>query len=581
MKSILFSLIFLSIFASAQAQICLDIVYDTASYLGPVSIPEAEEFDDSISMHRFLDEMIGELHGQAHLEASIDSIIFTQNRAVAYLHTGRQYSHVKISFDRIDEAILRTNNIRVRKYERQPVDINMFRALQDNLLDHYENSGYPFVRAGLSEIKINADTICGKLTIDENRFYVIDSIHIHGDTPVKRKYLYRHLGIYPGDPYNESRLKIIGDRLGNSQFMTGIRQPEIEFMEETADMYIYPQNRQASSFSGIIGIMNGDSRNNKTRLAGDVELDLINAFRGMETISIHWQSPGNQVQQMDLQLGQPYIMGSPLGADLHLHMYRQDTTYMKTEVEAGIPFTMPGTGVIRVFGKTYGTSLITGESTAEGSYQVSPAAGVSGSIFGISFKSSLLDSRINPYRGREIFSSFGAGNKTVAPPSGYSTSAKERRTGFGEGSARLRWFIPVTPATTIMLANLSGIRFNIGMDKEDDFFFANELFLLGGLHSVRGFDEKSIAASSYTIQRIEFRYLFDQAGNMFLFFDGMAYRQKFHSRTKTGYPFGFGAGMTLDTRAGQFSITWAAGKEDEIPVSLRSAKIHLGIISRF
>ncbi len=132
-----------------------------------------------------------------------------------------------------------------------------------------------------------------------------------------------------------------------------------------------------------------------------------------------------------------------------------------------------------------------------------------------------------------------------------------------------------------MLANLSGIRLNIGTDKEEDYFFTNELFLLGGLHSVRGFDEKSIAASSYTIQRIEFRYLFDQAGNMFLFFDGMAYRRKLHSQSKTGYPFGFGAGMTLDTRAGQFSITWAAGKQDEIPVSLRSAKIHLGIISRF
>jgi outer membrane protein assembly factor BamA len=66
------------------------------------------------------------------------------------------------------------------------------------------------------------------------------------------------------------------------------------------------------------------------------------------------------------------------------------------------------------------------------------------------------------------------------------------------------------------------------------------LFLLGGLESIRGFDDRSIAASAYSLQKIEYRYLFDDASNLFLFFDGMIYNQKLPDGHKSDKPFGFG-----------------------------------------
>jgi len=46
-------------------------------------------------------------------------------------------------------------------------------------------------------------------------------------------------------------------------------------------------------------------------------------------------------------------------------------------------------------------------------------------------------------------------------------------------------------------------------------------------------------------------------------------------------PFGFGAGMSFETKAGIFSIMYALGKQFDNPIDMKSAKIHFGIISTF
>jgi outer membrane protein assembly factor BamA len=560
-----------------NAQIDLEILYNRSSgYEMPFDTPA--RLDDSIAIRFFLRDLIGRLHDRSFLEASVDSIVYSQDRARAYLHTGNRYSLVKVSLERVDPELLRSLNIRARRYERHPLEVAVFRDLQERLLEYHENSGYPFASASLTNLEISHDTISGSLLIEKNRRYIIDSIHIYGNDAVSRKHLYRHIGIRPGDPYNEYRFRQAGILLRETPFLTELREPEIEFMQRTADLYLYIDPGQASRFSGILGILPGDALT-RTRLAGEIDLALVNVFRRMESISLNWQSPGNQVQQFDLELGQPWLFGRPFGADFNLHMFRQDTTYLTVSAEAGILFTLPARSTIRVFGKTLGTSLVAraGEPVAG----LTAAADISGRIFGVSYGHNRISNRLNPFRGREISFSAGAGNKKVILPPGYDTGEKERITGAAEGMATVKWFLPVTGSTTLMLANFSGIRLNPGAGREHDYFFVNELFLLGGLHTIRGFDERSIAASSYAIQRIEYRYLFDDSGNIFLFFDGMAYRQKLPERTISDTPFGFGAGMAFGTRAGQFSISYALGRQHGNPVSFRSAKVHMGVISRF
>ena len=571
-------LILISFLAPVHAQTDLDIVYDRSS---DAEMPQnGRAFNDSLSAALYLKGLVDSLHDQAFLEASVDSVVYRPGGARAYLHIGRRYSFVKVSLGQVDQQALRSLNIRASGLERHPLEISDFRKLQTRLLEHYENTGYPFASATLNGLEINGDTIQGSLAIEKNRHYRIDSIHIYGNEAVSRRHLYRHIGIRPGDPYSEYRFIRAGEILRETPFLTEIREPEMEFMQESADLYLYLDPGQSSRFNGILGILPGDGSTG-TKLAGEINLDLVNAFKRTEIIGFHWQSPGNQVQQIDVNFEQPWLMGQPFGADLHLHMYRQDTTYLTVLAEAGILFSSAGSSRIRVFGKTHGTSLIAGEEPAGAVEGLPVAADVSGYLFGMSYRNGRIINNLNPYRGWEVNASAGAGNKRVILPPGYGTNEKERKTGFGEGTAAIRWFVPVTTSTTLMLASISGIRLNPGAEKEEDYFFANELFLVGGLHTLRGFDERSLAASAYAVQRIEYRYLFDESGNIFLFFDGMTYRQKLKNSIKSDTPFGFGGGLTFGTRAGQFSISYALGRQLGNPLSFRSAKVHIGIINRF
>ena len=571
-------LIFLYAFpATFYAQVRLDIVCSAQKESVNEEFGYKNEYKDSLSIEKHLRDFLTELHSGGFLEASIDSLAYSSHNVTAYLHKGPQYKRIRVSLDQIDKQVIRLLNIRAGRYEREPLNFPTFRNLQNKILTHYENSGYPFATISLSGLQVNQDTITGSLVVMKNHYYNIDSIHINGDVPVKRKHLYRHIAIHPGDPYSEKSLIKVGERIRRTPYLNEIREAEVEFMSKSADLYLYIDRQQASSFSGILGIMPGG--NDRTvKLAGELNLNLLNVFRRMERISLDWQNPGNHVQQMDLNLAQPYIFGRPFGIDLHLHLFRMDSTYMKVEAEAGVPLTLPEHGVMRVFGKTTATSLIS--SGPEKPYLNAPAAEVNGRIFGISYRHSIMDNIINPYRGWLVSASLGAGNKTVNPPPGYNYNEKKRK-GFGEAVSQIEWFIPLSPASTIMLSNFSGIKLNIGSEKAYDHFFANELFLLGGINSIRGFDERSLAASAYSIQSLEYRYLFDTSGNIFIFFDGMLYNKKLPEKSIFDIPVGFGTGLTFNTPAGQFSISYALGRELGNPVSFRSSRVHMGIINRF
>jgi hemolysin activation/secretion protein len=111
--------------------------------------------------------------------------------------------------------------------------------------------------------------------------------------------------------------------------------------------------------------------------------------------------------------------------------------------------------------------------------------------------------------------------------------------------------------------------------------FDNELDRIGGLNSIRGFDELSLPVSSYSIFNTELRYLFEEQSALFLFYD-IAYTEKrFTTADNYNILMGVGAGLDLNTNAGIFSIVFAVGKQNENPFLFNSSKIHFGYRSTF
>jgi hemolysin activation/secretion protein len=190
-----------------------------------------------------------------------------------------------------------------------------------------------------------------------------------------------------------------------------------------------------------------------------------------------------------------------------------------------------------------------------------------------------LDYRLNPRKGFSITGTAGAGNKTIKKndklnPVVYNNLKLKSVQYSTELEADL--FIPIKNRSTVKLGTRSAYLHNENL-------FQNELFRIGGLKTLRGFDEESIFASSYYIFSLEYRYLLEENSYLFLFGEG-AYTENL-SITYTGdrydTPYGFGAGISFETKAGIFSINYALGSQYNNPIDIRAGKVHFGIVNYF
>ena len=110
----------------------------------------------------------------------------------------------------------------------------------------------------------------------------------------------------------------------------------------------------------------------------------------------------------------------------------------------------------------------------------------------------------------------------------------------------------------------------------------NDMFRIGGFTVLRGFDEQSIYASTYGVGTAELHYLLEQNSYLFVFFDqGWYQKEQAGLANITDMPYGFGAGMSFQTKAGIFSIDYALGSQMNNPISFRGGKINFGIASYF
>ena len=111
--------------------------------------------------------------------------------------------------------------------------------------------------------------------------------------------------------------------------------------------------------------------------------------------------------------------------------------------------------------------------------------------------------------------------------------------------------------------------------------FENEIFRLGGLKTLRGFDHQSIFASTYGIINNELRFIFGKKSYLQVFFDVAWYESKLNNTYHSDIPFGFGAGISFDTRAGIFAFNYALGKQLNNPIKFNSGKITFGYTALF
>ena len=399
---------------------------------------------------------------------------------------------------------------------------------------------------------------------------------IISEDKLPERFIFNYVGIRKGDLYSEALLGRIPDRIDELSFAAQLRNPEIIFTEDETTLILTLERQKANNIDGILGFQPQEDESEETILTGEVDIILRNALGVGELIKAQWRRLQAGTSTLDLGTEFPYLFNTRFGVEANLNIFRLDTAFMNVNQRWGIQYYLRGDRHITGFINRSSTSLINTEQY-EDATTLPENADVSFTSYGLTFKTSDVDYKFNPSRGFELYIEGATGVKNIEQNPALENinyDTIELSTSQYNGRTKFDHYLPIFPRFTLNNQFQGGFMINENL-------FRNELFRIGGLHTLRGFDEESIFVSNYMIYKSELRFKLEKNSFVYAFFNGAWYERDISSEYVSDMPFGFGLGVNFETNAGIFTINYALGRQFDNPIEMRSGKIHFGFANYF
>lgn len=526
---------------------------------------------DLLNSH--LQEIIYELKSEGHLSASIDSTVVQNDTTFIYLFAGHRYTRSILLLDDDDMQIAVTAGFRAEDLLGEYL---LPGPTLRQITDYLNQRGFPFAEVLVEEVKLDGDTIYTRASIEQGKYYEWDTLEIKGDISINNAVMQKLLRIRKGQPFNNTLLPDIDSHIGSLAFVKPSKGYSLVLTEDgKARVLLNLEKEKASGFNGILGFGPDKDDPGKLIFSGDVALKLINAFAQAEEIGMKWTGIQGD-QQLFLSYSQPYLPSLPFGVVYNFDLFKNGELYYTLNQRGGImirsgPGTMITTYLQRKSSKVLDRSIYS-------SYSVLPPwTDYSTTLFGLAYKFHRIDFPGNPGRGIIFSGDIAGGQKRIQEASDIPSTMftgielSQRQV---HGHLLFEAFLPLTERWIIRSAGQSSWIFAKTTHE-------NELFLIGGINSIRGFDERSISASALAVASLELRYRFEMESHLKLFLDVGWYEKRLQSSYINDIPYGFGLGMSIPSPAGVLQISYAYGIQQGNPLDLRTGRLHLGLVSMF
>ncbi|MBI3502259.1 MAG: BamA/TamA family outer membrane protein [Bacteroidetes bacterium] len=579
MTKVLLFLFLFPVFSWSQKLFTLEVISkEKSEILSKISYKKS--FTSKSEREKEIRNILFNLYDNAYLSAEIENEVTDEKdslKEIAVIKVGEQYKWVILRKGNADEGILSEAGFREKIYLGKPFYYKELRKLEEKILSYCENNGYPFASVKLDSMKISGEKISASLNLQKNILIKIDSVANRGVAKISSVYLQSYLGIKNGDLYNESLVKKIGTRIKELPFAKEKIPFRVLFPGENAKVELFLEKKRASQFDGIVGML-PDNKTGKILFTGDVRLKLNNSFNRGELLELNWRRLQASTQDLKTHFTFPFLFKTPFGIDADFKLYKKDSTYLEVNPNIGIQYHLSGENYFKVFVNRKQLTLLSTKGL-EHLTTLPPYADITSSLYGISVKFEKLDYRLNPRKGYSLIGTIAAGNKIIkknAQLDGSIYIGLKLNSVQYNSEIDAQIFFPIKNRSTIKFANKSAYLYNENL-------FLNELFRIGGLKTLRGFDEESIYASAFSIFTLEYRFLFEENSYLFFFGDDAYYENQSISFSGARYdtPYGFGAGISFETKAGIFSINYALGSQLGNPIDLKTGKVHFGIVNYF
>jgi outer membrane protein insertion porin family len=460
-----------------------------------------------------------------------------------------------------EDKLLWLKNSRFSKHELE-------RAFAD-ILDDFENRGFPFASIAVNSIYIYQDTSESKsladiyISINAGAKSQINRVEVVGNSKTKTDFILKSSGIKLGEEYSQSKIDEIPIRLNRLRFFDLTEKPTYYF--NTANegiLRISIKERQTNNFDGIIGYVPSASSGEKGFFTGFLNVALRNLFGTGRNALFRWQSESKLSQEFEIRYLEPWVFNFPLNFETTLFQRKQDTTYVQRSFSGKLEYL--ATHQISASLLVGTESVIATESSA-GNFFTDNSSSLT---TGINFKIDSMNDFYNPTSGVYFSNTYMYTNKKINNKLNSFSSGLQR---FEFDLAYVHQFINEQAAyLSVHLRELRGGNYGIS-----DFYF------LGGTNSLRGYRERQFYGNRIIWSNLEYRFLLSLKSYAFVFYDnGYFLRSEDISKSifeTSSFKMGYGFGIKIETGIGVLGVSFALAKGD----SFSDGKIHFGIVNEF
>jgi len=541
-------------------------------------------FQDSLSVYHTLNQLIKELHRLSYLTASVDSVFFKEKQVHAFLSTGKKYSIVHLQKGNLEDFVIEKVGLRKDFLKNQIIDFQYFIDIQEKVLAYWENHGYPFAQVKLDSIRLIDNQIFANISCEKGTYIRFDTLLIEGEGKIKGDFLRNYLKIKPNEPFSQQKVKE-AERLLKALPYLKLKKPlEVIFEYDRAFILITLDRVKSSQFDGIVGVLPNQEQKNRVLVTGQVQLNLANLFSSGKKLHLEWQRLRSASQLFNFEYEHPQFLKMNFGINAKLNLLKEDTSFLNIHRNVQFIYQLSHQQKVSFFAD-YQTTSVTDGSVSQAvvgqeNQRFIRFANTNLLSYGIGYELNTLNDFLKPQKGWYLKGQVGTGNKKISPRIGNNPIADTVFRNIDLNSTQwtlhlsVQKFFYTGKNTSVMLKTVGGAVINNQL-------FMNELYRLGGLNSIRGFNQNAFYASHYLVSTAEARLYFEESSYLLAFVDYAYLSYQIPTQSFKDTPLGMGAGISFSTKGGIFNFVYAMGTSQFQQLGVNQAKIHFGYVSRF
>ncbi|MEO6696296.1 MAG: POTRA domain-containing protein [Ignavibacteria bacterium] len=442
------------------------------------------------------------------------------------------------------------------------------------LLNNYELKDLPFAKISVKDISVYNDNgeekIKVELAVTENSKVSVEQVKIKGNETTEDYVILREIKIDKNKFISSQSLQQMKERLDRLNIFESVADPKIYSLKNKNEsgLLIEVKEGNTNTFDGVLGYNPPRGTDDNGFFTGLVNVSFRNLFGTGRKLEAKYQQEVKETQELEFKYFEPYFFNLPFNINFGFLQRLQDTTYTRRNLDFKGDF---------LFTDKFTISLLGGYDRVIPSDIANPGFVIADSRIFLSGLELKFDSRDNifvPSKGFLYRTYYSYGNKKIF------NISELQNLGYAESFSIQKYYLDLDfyfsffKRQTNLLKLFGG---EIRSDKLEDADF----FRIGGTKFIRGYRNEQFLASRLAAGNLELRYSISRKGFLFGFFDAGYYFRPAdiinNYPEQSGFLYGYGLGIRLETGLGIIGVSYALGKDD----SILDGKINFGLINDF